>query len=203
MFDRRLQNALAQPLRKVAEGLTRLKLTANQVTVVGFVIGAAACAALALGAPLLAFALFVMNRVADGLDGALARLQGPSDLGGYLDITLDFLIYSGVVFAHALANPQDALLAAFLIFSFVGTGSSFLAYGIIDAKRGAQNKAIAQSKAFTYLGGLTEGFETIIAVGLIILLPAYFFWIALIFGGLCWLTTAMRIYQAVLSFRDN
>ncbi|MEO0393192.1 MAG: CDP-alcohol phosphatidyltransferase family protein [Pseudomonadota bacterium] len=201
MFDRRLQAVLAQPLNAIAGDCERLGLSANQVTVIGFGFGVLACLALALGQPLMALVLFALNRLADGLDGALARRVGPTDLGGYLDITLDFLIYSGLVFAHAVAHPTDALMAAFLIFSFVGTGSSFLAYGIMDAKRGATGKPKEQSKAFTYLGGLTEGFETIVVLALIMLLPSYFFWIALVFGGLCWVTTAMRIAMAVRDFR--
>ena len=203
MFDRRLQAVLASPLHRFAGAMANRGIRANQVTVVGFGFGVMACIALALGLPLLALGLFALNRVADGLDGALARRLGPTDLGGYLDIVLDFLIYSGFVFAHAVSSPQDALAAAFLIFSFVGTGSSFLAYGIIDAKRGETATAAAQSKAFTYLGGLTEGFETIVALSLILLFPDFFIWIAVIFGGLCWLTTLTRIYQAVLSFKER
>ena len=80
--------------------------------------------------------LIIANRVCDGLDGAVARVSGTSDLGAYLDITLDFLFYSAIPFAFAVADPNKALAACFLIFSFVGTGSSFLAFAIIAQKRG-------------------------------------------------------------------
>ena len=80
--------------------------------------------------------LIIANRVCDGLDGAVARSAGGTDLGAYLDITLDFLFYSAVPFAFAVADPANAMAAAFLIFSFVGTGSSFLAFAIIAQKRG-------------------------------------------------------------------
>ena len=68
-----------------------------------------------------------IDDAADGLDGAVARHVGVTDLGGYLDIVLDFLIYSGIVFGFAVGRPDQALPAAFLIFSFVGTGTAFLA----------------------------------------------------------------------------
>src|SRR3984957_19018118 len=84
----------------------------------------------------LALVLIAANRIADGLDGPLARRLGPTDLGGYLDIVLDFFFYAGVPFFFAIGRPETALPAAFLIFSFVGTGASFLAFSALAAKRG-------------------------------------------------------------------
>ncbi|MFA0698669.1 CDP-alcohol phosphatidyltransferase family protein, partial [Vibrio sp. 10N.222.49.C9] len=78
--------------------------------------------------------------ICDGLDGALARRQGITDAGGFLDISLDFLFYSMVPFAFVLANPEaNAIAGAFLIFSFIGTGSSFLAFAVMAGKRGIDN----------------------------------------------------------------
>src|SRR5262245_33342796 len=98
----------------------------------------------------------------DGLDGAVARHRGPTDLGGYLDVLLDFLFYAGVPFFFAIGRPDDALPAAFLVFSFVGTGSSFLAFAAVAARRGIATEARGR-KSIYYLGGLTEGAETIVA----------------------------------------
>lgn len=197
MFDRILQTHLKTPLARIAGRMAVFGITANQVTLTGFLLGVIGCLALALHQPVVALVLLALNRFADGLDGALARHTGPTDLGGYLDIVLDFLIYSGVIFAHAIAYPADALWAAFLIFSFIGTGSSFLAFAIIEAKR---DTTVSQDKSFAYLGGLTEGFETIVALGLIIILPSYFAIIAGVFGLMCWLTTIMRLRHAVRVF---
>jgi len=141
-----------------------------------------------------------LNRLADGLDGALARRRGVTDLGGYLDIVLDLIFYAGFVFFFAFGRPDQALIAAFLIFSFMGTGASFLGFAIMAAKRGIGTE-IRGKKSLYYLGGLTEGFETIVALALICLLPNWFFWIALIFGILCWITTAGRIMAAIRTFR--
>ena len=41
-----------------------------------------------------ALLFFLLNRFFDGVDGALARLQEPSDLGGFYDIISDFIIYN-------------------------------------------------------------------------------------------------------------
>jgi phosphatidylglycerophosphate synthase len=201
VLDARLRRLIDPPLDRLSAPLAAHGLSANAITVAGFAIGLAAVAAIAWRAYLPGLALLLLNRLCDGLDGAVARRRGLTDLGGFLDIVLDFLIYSAVPFAFALADPAaNALAAAFLIFSFIGTGSSFLAYAIMAAKRGVATE-LRGRKSLYYLGGLTEGSETILAFVLACVWPALFPWIALIFGLLCWLTTATRIAVAVQTLR--
>lgn len=200
MLDRAARRLIDPILESLAARAAELRLTADQVTVAGFGFGLAAIGAIALEAYALGLLLLLVNRLADGIDGCLARKFGPTDLGGYLDIVLDFIVYSGAAFAFALARPDHALPAAFLIFSFMGTGSSFLAFAIFAAKR----KLAAESqtgKGFYYLGGITEGTETIGLFVFICLLPEYFPPAALVFGLLCWLTTIGRIGAAVQRLR--
>jgi phosphatidylglycerophosphate synthase len=202
MLDSRIRRLIDPALDRLGAGLARFGLGANAVTVGGFLFGCGAWAALAFREYHLALALIAANRVADGLDGALARRLGPTDLGGYLDIALDFFFYAGVPFFFAVGRPEFALPAAFLVFSFVGTGSSFLAFSAVAAKRGISTETKGK-KAIYYLGGLTEGAETIAVFVLICLLPDHFAWFAWIFGGLCWVTTATRVAAAVETFREN
>src|SRR5262249_9689663 len=136
--------------------------------------------------------LILVNRLIDGLDGAVARRTSPTDWGAYSDIVCDFIFYSSVVYAFALARPANATAAAFLIFSFVGPGSSFLAFAAIAAKR-SLTTAARGPKSIYYLGGLTEGTETIIAFVVFCLVPASFPPAAVAFGVLCWITTASRV----------
>jgi phosphatidylglycerophosphate synthase len=201
VLDARLRRLIDPPLDRLGAPLAARGLSANAVTVAGFAIGLGAAVAIAWQAYLLGLGLLLLNRLCDGLDGAIARRRGLTDLGGFLDILLDFLIYSAVPFAFALADPAaNALAAAFLIFGFVGTGSSFLAFAIMAAKRGMSTELRGQ-KSLYYLGGLTEGTETILVFVLACLWPALFPWLALIFGLLCWLTTATRIAVAVQMLR--
>src|SRR5262245_1616405 len=185
MLDARIRRLIDPVLDRLGAGLVRFGLGANAVTVGGFLVGSGAWAALAFREYALALALIATNRVADGLDGALARRLGPTDLGGYLDIALDFIFYAGVPFFFAVGRPEFALPAAFLVFSFVGTGSSFLAFAAVAAKRGIATDTCGE-KAIYYLGGLTEGAETIALFVLICLFPDSFAWFAWAFGGLCW-----------------
>jgi phosphatidylglycerophosphate synthase len=200
MLDARIRRLIDPPLDRLSAALARLGLSANAVTVGGFLFGCGAWAAFAFRQYELALAFIAANRLADGLDGALARRLGPTDLGGYLDIVLDFLFYAGVPFFFAVGRPEFALPAAFLVFSFVGTGSSFLAFSAIAAKRGLSTEAHPR-KAIYYLGGLTEGAETIVLFVLICVFPDSFAYFAWVFGGLCWLTTTTRVAAAMQTFR--
>ncbi|MBX9580700.1 MAG: CDP-alcohol phosphatidyltransferase family protein [Gemmataceae bacterium] len=200
MFDPLARRLIDPPLDRLAAGLTRLGLGADTVTVGGFVVGMAGCAALAFRQYGLALALILANRLADGLDGAVARRTGATDAGGYLDIVLDLIFYSGVPFGFAVGRPEVALPAAFLVWSFVGTGGSFLAYAVVAAKRGATTEARGR-KSFYYAAGLMEGTETVAFFALFCLFPDSFTVLAWVFGGLCWLTTAARVAAAVVTFR--
>jgi phosphatidylglycerophosphate synthase len=196
MLDARLRRLIDPPLERLARPLAARGLSANATTLTGFALGLAAMAAIALGSYLPGLALLLLNRLCDGLDGAIARRRGLSDLGGFLDILLDFIVYAGIPFAFALADPAaNALPAAFLILSFVGTGTAFLAFAAMAAKRGLSTD-LRGKKSLYYLGGLTEGTETILVFVLACLLPGWFPAIAWIFGTLCWLTTATRTAAA-------
>lgn len=202
MLDSALRPLIDRPLNALGVRLAAGGLSANAITVAGFVIGMAALPALALGETWVAFGCLIANRIADGLDGAVARVRGPSDLGGYLDIVLDFIVYSAVVFAAGLAAPEHAIWAAFLIFSFIGTGASFLAFAIVAAKRRIETVTRGRKSIF-YIGGLAEGTETIIALAILTLRPDWLPWVAGIFGAMCWITTAFRVGEAVRTFSDR
>jgi len=200
MFDAALRCYIDPPLARAAGIFVAAGIPANAVTVTGFVIGMAALPAIAAGAYLVALALIAANRLCDGLDGAIARRTRLTDLGGYLDIALDFIFYASVPFGFALADPgRNALAAAFLVFSFIGPMVTFLAYAILAQKHGVTTD-IRGRKSFYYLGGLTEGTETVATFVLMCLMPQHFALIAGIYGVMCWITTGTRIAAAVEAF---
>ncbi|HBQ00862.1 MAG TPA: CDP-alcohol phosphatidyltransferase [Gammaproteobacteria bacterium] len=194
MFDAFFVRRLKSPLAFAVKPLDAAGIKATQVTLIGAVIGLAAAILIAADALLLGGLLFLMNRLFDGLDGALARQQGPTEQGAFLDITLDFLIYSAIPFAFAVRDPDVALAAAFLLFSFVGTGSTFLAFSIFATRHGLENESL-KDKSIYYLQGLTEGFETTLVLTLMCLFPQWFEWLAWGFGALCFMTTGSRIVE--------
>lgn len=193
MFDRHML-ALSKPLvDRVAKALHGLGITANQVSLFGFAFGMLAALLIAQGYIMTAIAPLLLNRLLDGLDGAVARFSTPTDRGAFLDITLDFLFYAAVPLAFAFCNPaNNALAAAVLLASFIGTGVSFLAYAIMAEKRGEKSTAYP-SKSFYYLGGLTEGFETVLCFVAMSIWPQHFAAIAYFYSALCCLTTLTRL----------
>jgi phosphatidylglycerophosphate synthase len=192
MIDAALLPMQRAVLAGPAQVLAARGVGADQVTLVGFALGLLALPALWAGLWPLALLLILLNRLADGLDGAIARIVGPTDRGAFLDIALDFLFYALVPLGFALADPaRNALPAAVLIAAFVGTGSSFLAFASIAAKRGLQAGAYP-AKGIYYLGGLTEGAETIAVFAAMCLWPAAFPALALLFAAACLLTTLSR-----------
>jgi phosphatidylglycerophosphate synthase len=186
--------AVLKPLLDAGAGvLARRGIGADAVTLAGFGIGIAAALAIAFGAFGWGLALLLVSRLADGLDGAVARQTHTTDRGAFLDITLDFVFYASIPLAFAVADPSaNALPAAVLLAAFIGTGSSFLAFAVLAERRGLASTAFPQ-KGFFYLGGLTEATETLICFGLMCVWPDKFAWWAYGFAGLCALTFVIRI----------
>lgn len=195
MLDPYVRPLIDPPLNLIAKQLLRWGVTANTVTVVGFLMGLLTMTLIGMEQYGYAVIFLLLNRLLDGVDGAIARHSLLSDFGGFLDIVCDFIIYSGIVFSFALANSQNAFWSAFLIFSFIGPITSFLAYAIIAAKK--QKQCIRRGKkSFYHLGGICEGTETAIILILMCLIPNIFPELSLIYGVMCWMTTLGRIYQA-------
>lgn len=195
MIDRYILPLQMRVLRHPARLLAGAGLTADAMSITGFLLGLCAFIALALGWFSLALCLILGNRLADGLDGAIARETQATDRGAFLDIGLDFVFYALVPFGFALADPtSNALVAAALITAFVGTGSSFLAFSVIASKRGIAVVAY-EGKGIPYIGGLAEGAETILVFVLMCLFPAHFPQLAAAFAMMCALATLGRWYQ--------
>ncbi|MBV7435127.1 CDP-alcohol phosphatidyltransferase family protein [Cardiobacteriaceae bacterium TAE3-ERU3] len=176
-----------------ARRLQRANVSADMMTWAGFACGAVAVVLIATQHYWLAVVFILLNRIGDSLDGALARLNGVTDKGAFLDITLDFIFYAGVVLGFALADPlHNALPAAVLLFSFFGTGCSFLAFAIMAEKQKLASLDYP-NKGFYYLGGLTEGAETIACFVLMCIFPQWFAALAYGYASMCMMTTIVRV----------
>ncbi len=192
MIDRPLANRIKPFVNAIARRLSQYGLQADSLTILGFLIGLASAVLIANSYFFSGLALILISRLFDALDGEVARLTQPTDRGGFLDITLDFIFYASVPLAFAIANPAaNALAATALLFAFMGTASSFLAYASFAKKRG---DAPSLSKAITYLGGLAESFETLLCFALMCFMPEHFAALAYGFTALCGITTLTRLY---------
>ena len=195
MIDAKLLPLQRRLLRPMALGLVTFGVRADQVTITGFLLGIVALPLLASEQYIWALVFILLNRVLDGIDGEVARLTITTDRGAFLDIALDFVFYALIPLGFALANvTENALAAAVLLAAFVGTGSSFLAFSLMAQKRKLQAQKFP-SKGLYYLGGLTEGTETIAVFVAFCLWPNLFTPLAYGFAFACGLTTLSRWLQ--------
>ena len=193
MLDPVLRRWIDPPLDRAGRWLADRGVSANGLTLAGLTVGLLTVPLLAFehyGAALLAI---VVNRLLDGLDGAVARQGSPTAFGGYLDIVCDMVFYAAVPLGFAFANPGNAVWAALLLASFICTCASFLGRAAMARQRSEPDDGRRGAKSFFYAAGLIEGTETILAFAVFCLLPMAFPWLAAAFAVLCFWTAAGRL----------
>lgn len=202
MLDGMMRGVIDPPLNRSGRWLAARGAHPDAVTLVGLGFGLVAAALLAAGlSGLLVAVPLLAGRLADGLDGAVARARGKSDFGGYLDIVCDFAFYAAIPLAFALRDPQaNGIAAAVLLFSFYVNGATLLGYAILAAKHGMETVSRGE-KSLYFTAGLLEGTETILFFLVIALWPQSFVVGAWIFAGLCLVTAGARVLLARRSFR--
>lgn len=201
MLDAAIQSCISKPLDAAGRKLATTGISANAITVLGATLAFPLIYAISTSSYGVALALLALNRLLDGLDGAVARATCRSALGGYLDIVGDYVFYAGVPFGFAIAAPSaNAVAAAALLATFLLTCSSFLAYAALAAKEGTDTEPTRQ-KSFLYSRGLMEGTETIAFFVAMLVWPTYFAALAWIFAALCAITALQRSAVAMRRFR--
>ena len=201
MLDRHMRPLIDPPLNLMGARMARLGIGANAVTLLGLGFGLGAAAAITAQAWVLALALIAASRLADGLDGAVARARGVTDFGGYLDIVCDYVFYAAIPLAFIWLDPAaNGAAGAFLLASFYVNGGSFLGYAVLAEKKQLRSDARGV-KSLYFTGGLLEGTETIAFFVLLCLLPGWFSPLAWAFGALCLLTAGARMMLAARVFR--
>jgi len=204
MFDTSVRAAIDPLLDRVGRSLAQYGITANGMTWTGFLLGATAAACIVYQAYFWGLVILLASRVCDGLDGAIARAdtshEGATDLGGFLDIVLDFAFYGMIPFAFILADPAaNALAGSLLVLVFYVNGASFLTYALMMEKRGLDGQDRG-SKSLVYTAGLAEATETIFVFMLFCLFPGWFAEIAYVFSAVVVVTTITRFALAYQVF---
>lgn len=200
MLDSGMRKWMDAPLNSAAK-LFPYKISANSITIVGFLIGVLSFISIMKGQFALALLFLALNRLADGLDGAVARRHGATDLGGYLDITADFLLWALLPLGFMLHSPDTAFAAAILLSSFAMSMTVFLAFAVMAEKRGTSSTAQGK-KSFFYLAGLAEGTETIAFFAFVMVYPMYFTPAALIFAAIVYISVLGRLMVSVQQLKE-
>jgi phosphatidylglycerophosphate synthase len=194
---RRLKDVILLPLVKL---LDRLNISPGALTLVGGIAGIGAAAAAGFGRWTSALLLWLLNRILDGVDGALARRGGwSSDLGGYLDIMADFIVYGvlplGIAFGvsgmefPAASFPAAAEIwpvTAFLLAACYINAASWMYLSALLEKKKAEPTALAMP------AGIIEGTETVVFYTLVLMFPRFTVPMFAVFAFLVALTALVR-----------
>ena len=200
MLDPFMRRLIDPPLNGVAAIWPR-KISANQVTILGLVAGVACFLAISTNTMTAALILLSLNRLADGLDGAVARAQTPSELGAFLDIVSDFVLWGLLPIGFIILDSENAIAAAVLLSSFLMSMTVFLAFAIMAEKRGLETDAQG-NKNFFYIAGLAEGTETIAFFTIVIIWPSAFVPAAFVYAGIVYLSVIGRVASSYVILKE-
>lgn len=200
MLDSHMRPIIERSLAQSASILVRSGLSANTLTGIGFTCGMIATVCVVMGAFGPAFLFAAICRILDGLDGLVARLNGPTALGGYLDIVADFTFYAALPLGFVIHDPAtNGIAGAALLASFFINATSFLGFAILAEKHPLETDVNGQ-KSHYHSVGLVEGTETIAFFAVTLLFPDLFAPLGLGFAALATLTAALRLRAAVKLF---
>lgn len=164
MFDAKLREVFKGTFDGLAKSVDRPHISPDAITYFGLFIGMAGSYCAWLQHWNAALILWLLSRVADGIDGALARrrvLAGglKSPAGGYLDLMADFTVYGSFVIGVAHGAGQKSYLPfAFVLLAYYLNGASFLAFSSIGESQGIR---IEDGRSLSFIFGLAEATETI------------------------------------------
>lgn len=200
MIDARLRPVLAGTLDRLAAAVDRPWVSPNRLTATGLTLGLAASAAAAAGWWWPALMLWLVSRLADGLDGPLARRRRTaSALGGFLDIVADFTVYGAFVAGVALGVDGPVTPFLVLLVAYYVNGAALLAYSSIAERLGRER---GDERSLHFLGGLAEGTETIAVHSLFCLLPGFAGPIAWVWAAVVAVTAGQRVAHAVRTLSE-
>jgi phosphatidylglycerophosphate synthase len=196
MLDATIRRIAASPLERLAYGVALSGINANVLTLFGFLMGVAAAVLIAGEQFRLAVVFLALNRLADVLDGMVARRSGATAVGAFLDASLDLFVYAAIPFGFGLAHQQDALAAAFLLMGLMVAVTPALAGRALVARTGGAPPV----HSFALIGHS----ETFIAFVVMCLSPRWTFSpLAYFFGMLCIMSGAMRVISTVINLRAH
>lgn len=197
MLDHATREFKERALRPIA--IFSSGIDPTTITTIALIFGVLAAFTAAIGWYPVAFGLWVINRILDGLDGTIARLNDKqSDMGGYVDILFDYVVYAliplGIVYSQPTEFGWLALSILFVVY-YVNTASWMYLSSILE-KRMAGAKLRGEKTSVTMPGGLVGGTETIIVYTLFLLFPMLHPYFFLVFAGMIFITIVQRFVWA-------
>lgn len=193
MLDTAVRRQINPLLDRTAGAVHARGIAPGAVTAAGLAVGIGACVAAGLAQWGVALALWLANRALDGLDGAIARRRGPTDLGGMLDFVADFVVYGGFVVGVAIAVPDARVACTALLAAYLLNNVALLSFASLVEKRRLE---YGDERSLRFTPALTEGTETILAYVAFCLFPSRADVVAWVFCGLVMVSVTQRIALA-------
>ncbi|WP_257348310.1 CDP-alcohol phosphatidyltransferase family protein [Pseudalkalibacillus decolorationis] len=197
MLDTHGRKYVQPIIERAADGLLKLGLTANQVTIIGFGVGGLSGLFIYFDHPVIAVFLLWLSGFLDAVDGSMARKTKPSAWGTLLDVGFDRLVEIGVILGLAFRFPNSMWALLLLSVSIIYAMTVFLTVGALSEKKGI--------KSFYYQAGLAERTEGFILFTLMIVISDYLTLLTLLFLFVEVFTTGQRLLEArkLLRQADN
>jgi phosphatidylglycerophosphate synthase len=177
------------------------KLSPNFVTLAAFIPGIVSVILILQGKLNAALVCWILNRVLDGVDGTLARVNGKqSDFGGFLDLILDFIIYAAIptalfFYAAQQQKPAEIILSglslAILLGSFYVNTVSWMMPSVLIEKKFQSSEKLT---SIEMPSSLIEGMETIVFYCLFMLFPGYLKELFWFMSGLIWISILHKVF---------
>lgn len=198
MIDAKLRQVLRGTFDGLAKSVDRPRISPDAITYLGLFVGLAGSYCAWVRFWNLALILWLLSRVADGIDGALARrrlLAGgvKSPAGGYLDLMADFTVYGSFVIGVAHGAGQSYLPFLFVLLAYYLNGASFLAFSSIGERQGIR---VEDGRSLSFIFGLAEATETIVVHSAWCLFPASSSKIAIPWAAVVFISALLRFFQS-------
>lgn len=199
MFDDKIRPIKEAILIPLSKSLGRV-ISPNAMTVISFMSGIVSVVFILRSEYIAAMIFWCLNRITDGLDGTIARITSrQSDLGGYIDIMVDFVIYFLIPLAFVTSRGlqrSELILLALLLGVFYINSASWMYLSAIIEKRGRLDSRVMTSINMPL--GLIEGFETIVIYTLFFFIPDYLSILMIIMGCLTLIGAIQRVIWAIV-----
>lgn len=191
MLDTYGRSFVQPSIQTTAQFLLNKGLSANQVTVIAFIVGVSASILIYFGMPVLGVIVLWISGFLDAVDGSMARQsKTTTSWGTVLDVTFDRIVETGIIIALALRHPDPKILFLFLILaiSIIFTMTIFLTVGAVSDKK--------SMKSFYYQPGLAERTEGFILFSLLALFQSQLVFWTIVFIIIEIITGLQRLLEA-------
>ena len=176
----KLKNHIVFTIDRLGSYLSQAHISANMITALGVLFALLGLNFASLGNFQLTLLCFIINRLCDILDGAIARCTHQSRFGAFFDMCADLISYALFVWGFILYAPSSfAAGGSFLLLSFFANVVTLLSYAIISKQKfldlHSSLKPLYSINVFNYT-------DMFFAVFLICLIPHWFIPISIFFG---------------------